>query len=163
LTKRAGAGTGRVPGLEQDRFERAALRYLAGHDRTETQMAAYLSRLGAPPSRIREFLDQLRSRGYLNDRAYALRWAQDRLTRRPMGPARLEAELEAKGFPSAAIADTIQTVYKESSPRDLAKRVLRQRERSGQRLTAARKAGLLRQSGFEEDLIEELLGGDGDR
>jgi regulatory protein len=156
-------GTGRGSESRQDRFERAALRYLAAHDRTEAQMTAYLSRRGAPSARIRELLEQFRTRGYLNDRAYALRWAQARIARRPMGSARLEAELESKGFPSAAIADAIRTVYKEASPRELAGRALRQRERTGTRLTAARKAGLLRQSGFEEELIEELLGLDDDR
>jgi len=161
LTGRTGAG--RASESRQDRFERAALRYLAAHDRTEAQMTAYLTRRGAHPSRIRALLDQFRSRGYLNDKAYALRWAQDRLARRPMGPARLEAELESKGFPRAAVADTVKTVYKESSPRDLAQRALRQRARTGTRLTLARKAGLLRQSGFDEELIEELLGLDEDR
>ena len=126
-------------------------------------MTAYLSHRGAPPTRIRELLEHFRSRGYLNDRAYALRWAQDRVTRRPMGSARLEAELESKGFPHAAIAETVRTVYKETSPRELARLALWQRERMGKRLTVARKAGLLRQSGFDEELIEELLGLDEDR
>lgn len=156
-------GTGRISESRQNRFERAAVRYLAAHDRTETQMAAYLSRRGASPACIRELLDRFRSHGYLNDRAYALRWARDRVARRPMGSARLEAELESKGFPSAAIADAVRTVYKETSPLELARRALRQRERVGERLTVARKAGLLRQSGFEEELIEELLGLDEDR
>jgi len=147
----------------QDRFERAALRYLGAHDRTEAQMSAYLTRRGAPPARIRELLAQFRSRGYLNDRTYALRWAQGRLARRPLGPARLEAELESKGFLQAAVADAVRTVYKETSPREVATRALRQREQRGTPLTLARKAGLLRQAGFDEELIDELLGLDDDR
>ena len=139
-------------------FERAAVRYLAGRDRTEAQMKAYLTRAGASPARIRALLDHFRARGYINDRAYALRWAQARLKQRPMGTARLEAELEAKGFAPATVAETVAQAYEGRAPREWAARLLRQRERAGRPLTPGRRAGLLRQYGFEEDVIEEMAG-----
>jgi regulatory protein len=156
------SGAQRSPDSGQDAFERAAVRYLAGRDRTEAQMTAYLTRAGASPGRIRTLLDHFRARGYLNDRAYALRWAQARLRRRPMGAARLEAELEARGFARATVAEAVAQAYEGRAPREWAARLLRQRERAGTRLTAARKAGLLRQYGFEEDVIGELIGTDGE-
>jgi regulatory protein len=142
----------------RDAIERAAVRYLAGRDRTEAQMKAYLTRAGASPARIRELLDHFRARGYINDRAYALRWAQARLQQRPMGSARLEAELEAKGFARAAVVEAVTRAYEGRAPREWAARLLQQRERSGKPLTAARKAGVLRRYGFEEDVIEEVVG-----
>ena len=152
-----------LPRRVRDAIEQAAVRYLAARDRTEAQMKAYLTRAGAPPARIRELLDHFRTRGYINDRAYALRWAQDRLARRPMGSARLEAELEAKGFVRATVAEALAQVYEGRAPREWAARLLRQRERMGRRLTSVRKAGLLRQHGFDEDVIEELVGMGEDR
>ncbi len=134
------------------------MRYLAGQDRTEAQMKAYLIRAGASPAHIRELLDHFRARGYINDRAYALRWTQARLKQRPMGSARLEAELSAKGFARTTVAETVAQAYEGRAPREWAVRLLRQRERSGKPLTAGRKAGLLRRYGFEEDVIEEIVG-----
>ncbi|MGH7166774.1 MAG: regulatory protein RecX, partial [Nitrospiraceae bacterium] len=74
-----------------DPTERAVLRYLARRDRTEAQVVAFLERHGTSPSRIKAWMTELRRRGYVNDKSFALRWAHARLARRPMGRERLEA------------------------------------------------------------------------
>lgn len=130
------------------------MRYLAQRERTEAQVKAYLSRAGAPASRIRALLSRFREQGYINDDAYASRWARARLAKRPMGQARLEAELLAKGFERATVALVVRQAYDGLSQRELAHTLL-----DRHRLTDRRRAvGLLRRHGFDEEIIEELLG-----
>ena len=75
-----------------------------------------------------------------------------------MGQARLEAELLAKGFERATVAKTVRQAYEDTNQRVLARTLLAQRlgrTASGDR---RRGAGLLRRYGFEEDVIEEVIG-----
>jgi regulatory protein len=146
------------PRSTADGFELAAVRYLARRERTEAQVRTFLSLAGASAVRIRSLLSQFRERGYLNDRAYAARWARDRLARCPMGQARLEAELLAKGFDRTIVAKTVRQVYDDTNQRTLAKALLVQRLGRAAAGDRRRGAGLLRRYGFDEDLVEELFG-----
>ena len=141
-----------------DPFEAAAVRYLARQERTEAQVKAYLSRAGASAIRIRTLLSRFREHGYINDDAYAARWARARLAKRPMGQARLEAELLAKGFERATVVQVLRQVYGELSQRDLARELLA--KRFGRNLPSDRRRGasLLQRHGFDEEIIEELFG-----
>ncbi|MER3422183.1 MAG: hypothetical protein C4293_02065, partial [Nitrospiraceae bacterium] len=93
-----------------DPLEQAALRHLARRDRTEAQMKAYLTRMGASPTRITSVIRGLQARGYLNDQAYALRWARSRIERRPMGRDRLEAELIGQGLDRHTVSGVLDQV-----------------------------------------------------
>jgi SOS response regulatory protein OraA/RecX len=97
--------------------------------------------------------------GYLNDEAYAQRWAGVKLARRPMGRDRLEAELLAQGLDRATVSRTLEKIYSRRNERDLARLLLSRRIGSGTGRTDAARAGLLRRYGFREELIEELLSG----
>lgn len=132
------------------------MRYLAQRERTEAQVRAFLSRAGASAARTRSLLSRFRTQGYLDDKAYALRWARARLARCPMGQARLEAELLAKGFDRATVASALRQAYADSDPRALARSLLVRRlgRAAGDR---RRGASLLRRYGFEEEIIEELF------
>jgi SOS response regulatory protein OraA/RecX len=135
-------------------FELAAVRYLAGRERTEAQVKAYLSRAGASAASIRSLLSRFRKQGYLDDEAYAVRWACARLARCPMGRARLEAELSAKGFERTAVATALRQAYADTDERAQARALLALRTAGNRRGNAA----LLRRYGFDDDLIEELSG-----
>ncbi len=141
-----------------DPFEAAAVRYLARRERTESQVKAYLSRAGASAVRIRALLSRFRVHGYINDEAYALRWARATLARRPMGQARLEAELLAKGFERATVARVLRQVDGELSQRDLARALLARRLGRGQSSDRRRGVSLLQRHGFDDEIIEELFG-----
>lgn len=142
-----------------DSVEPAVLRYLAQRDRSEAQVRAFLVRAGASPVRIRGVIASLLRQGYLNDKAYALRWARTRLARQPMGRSRLEAELFNRGLDRTITANTVEQVYREWPERDLALRLLGQRSRSEKPGGRSSAAGLLRRQGFDEEMIEDLLGG----
>ena len=142
-----------------DSIEQAVLRYLASRDRTEAQVRRFLSRAGASASRTQELIARFFRLGYLNDEAYAQRWAGVKLARRPMGRDRLEAELLAQGLDRATVSRTLEKIYSRRNERDLARLLLSRRIGSGTGRTDAARAGLLRRYGFREELIEELLSG----
>jgi len=145
------------PGSSVDGFELAAVRYLARRERTEAQVKTFLTRAGASAVRIRSLLSHFRERGYLNDKAYAARWARARLARCPMGQARLEAELLAKGFDRTIVVKAVRQVYDGTNQRTLARALLIQRLGRAAAGDRRRGADLLRRYGFDEDLIEELF------
>lgn len=105
-------------------------------------------------------LARLRAWGYLDDETFALRWARGRVASRPMGRARLEAELAAKGFDAGTTGRTLDSIYGDRREADMAEALLgrtsAQRARS-----AAQQAALLRRYGFSEDIIEQVMGTDG--
>ncbi|MEK6527147.1 MAG: hypothetical protein AABZ22_09760, partial [Nitrospirota bacterium] len=59
----------RFPLPADDSTEQAALRFLAGWDRTEAQVRTYLSGTGASSGRIQTLIKQFVKRWYLNDEA----------------------------------------------------------------------------------------------
>jgi regulatory protein len=146
------------PGSAADGFELAAVRYLARRERTEAQVRNLLSRAGASATRIRSLLARFREQGYLDDQAYAARWARDRLARCPMGQARLEAELLAKGFDRTIVAKTVRQVYENRNQPALARTLLVKRLGRGAAGDRRRGAGLLRRYGFDEEIIEKVFG-----
>lgn len=121
-------------------------------------MRAYLVRLGASSTHVRRVIEQLLERGYLNDERYALQWASDRLARRPMGRARLEAELIGQGLDRDTTAHALEHVYGGRSEHELALALLRQRPEARNPANRLREASLLRRYGFPEELIEAVLG-----
>ncbi|MGZ9133292.1 MAG: regulatory protein RecX, partial [Nitrospira sp.] len=83
-----------------------AIRFLARCDRTVAHVEQFLRSKGALPAQIRHTIRRLSDLRYLNDQAYAQRWMERRLVSRPMGPARIKAELQAKGI-AETVADRV--------------------------------------------------------
>jgi len=133
------------------------LRYLAQRERHEEQVKAYLARAGASLTQIRTVLSRFRRLGYLDDKAYARRWMAARLQRRPMGRARAEAELLARGFGPSLVQETLDGVYRDEDEGRLARALLRQRPGQADARPGG-PAALLRRHGFSEDTIEDVLG-----
>ncbi|HSF67930.1 MAG TPA: RecX family transcriptional regulator [Nitrospiraceae bacterium] len=141
-----------------DQWLQVALRALARSDRTTTQIEQLLATKKASPTQIRAVVRRLTSLGYLDDTAFAMRWADRRLARMPMGRARLQDELLATGCPEHIVQATLRTIYRKVSERELAMQAVRLAGRG----TSAQKLGslarLLNQRGFDEDTIEAALG-----
>lgn len=142
--------------ISTDQVEQAALRYLAQRDRTSAQVAWYLDRRGASRAQVRSVLRRLAKAGYLNDRAFALRWAETRLTRRPMGREALKAELLRQGLAESLVAETLDRLYGHDRERELAKQAIqRVSRRAGD--SPSRAARLLRQRGFDQETIDDVV------
>ena len=95
---------------------------------------------------------------YLDDVAFAARWADRRLARMPMGRARLQEELLATGCPEYIVHATLRATYRRVSERDLAMQVVTMAGRATSTQTRGRIARLLSQRGFDEDTIETVMG-----
>ena len=141
-----------------DRWLQLAVRALARSDRTVVQIERLLAAKGASPSQVRAVVRRLTSLTYLDDVAFAARWADRRLARMPMGRARLQEELLATGCPEHIVHATLRATYRKVSEQDLAMQVLTMAGRITSAQTRDRVARLLTQRGFDEDTIETVMG-----
>lgn len=139
------------------RLTRLALGYLSRQDRSVVQLSQYLSRRGASEAQIVQIVHRFRRLGYLNDEALARRWAAARLSKSPMGSARLRDELLAKGFDEAETSAAVAELYRERSERHWAELLVaagRRQRPATPWLTLIRR---LRQRGFDEDVIRDVV------
>jgi regulatory protein len=147
----------RVTGFEQDRWMQLAVRALARSDRTTAQIERLLEAKGASVSEVRVTVRRLISVRYLDDAVFASRWADRRLTRMPMGRARLQEELLATGCPEHIVLATLRATYRTVSEHDLAAQVVAMAGRTSSVQTPGRLARLLSQRGFDEETIETVI------
>jgi regulatory protein len=140
-----------------DQWLQLAVRALARHDRTTTQIERLLAAKGAPPSQIRTAVRRLTSLRYLDDVAFAARWADRRLARMPMGSARLQEELLATGCPEHIVRATLRAIYRKVSEQDLARQVISTAGRTTSVQALDRVARLLNQRGFDDGTIETVM------
>lgn len=136
---------------------RLALRFLARRDRTVAQVEQFLRSKGALPAQIRIMIRRLSDLRYLNDHAYAQRWMERRLVSRPMGQARIKAELQAKGIAETVADRVIADAFREVGEERMARRALNARQRHGGRLTPSQSVRFLRQRGFDEEAIDRIV------
>jgi regulatory protein len=141
-----------------DQWLQLAVRALARSDRTTAQIERLLEAKGASPSQVHAAVRRLTSLSYLDDKAFAARWAERRLARMPMGRARLQEELLATGCPEHIVQATLRAAYRKVSERDLALQVVAMAGRPTSVQTRGRLARLLNQRGFDEDTIETVMG-----
>ncbi len=113
---------------------------------------------GAGPGEARTIVGRLQDLGYLNDRAYAERWIESRLARKPMGVERLRYELLAKGLPEDLIEDAIRAQLGDVDEDQLARRALAMRQRRGGRLSSLHASHLLHRWGFAEETVARIIG-----
>jgi regulatory protein len=146
----------RIPQSGDAWFHRA-VQYLARFDRTAAQVGRFLTSKGASRAQVTQVISRLSALRYLGDRAYAARWIEATLARRPMGRDRLKSELMAKGLSETLVDDAIVQGLAGLDEETLARRVLRLKGRSG-RNPRRRTASLLRQRGFAEEIIERIIG-----
>lgn len=149
--------TGNVP-QSSEQWLSCAVRYLARWDRTAAQVAQFLRNKGASPAQIQRTINRLSDLRYLNDHAYAVRWLERRLARKPMGRERLKAELLATGVAESVVEGAMGEALQGVDEEVLARRALTMKQGRGGRLPLVKAARLLRQWGFEEDTIDRMMG-----
>ena len=140
-----------------DEWFHRAVRYLARFDRTAVQVERFLTSKGASRTQVKQVISRLSALKYLDDRAYAVRWLETTLARRPMGRDRLKSELIAKGLRETLADDAILEGLNGMDEETLARRALRLKGRHGGRNLRQRTASLLRQRGFGEETIERIM------
>jgi len=104
----------------------AALRYLSRKARTTAEMRSHLARRGYDVSAVNGALARLAELGYLDDAAYAVRYATWSATEKPMGRRRVSGDLARKGVASDVIEHALdEALGPEAESAALAKAMAR--------------------------------------
>jgi len=120
----------------------AAADLLSRRPWTTRALAARLRQRGAPAPVATEVVADLIARGHLDDAAFARHWATTR-SARGYGPARLRAELRARGV-GAPLIDAALAAVDDDSELERARAVARRRLPALRRGDRARAAARLR-------------------
>ena len=109
-------------GTPSESLLNAALHLLAPRRRGVEELRGRLLKRGFPPTEVSQCLIWLEERDLLDDEAFALALARDRLRFSPRSPALLERELVLKGIASALARDAVHAAMEEEgvSDRELA-------------------------------------------
>ena len=82
-----------------------AARYLGARPRTRWELERRLKRTGAEEAVVERTLERLTALGYVDDRAFARWWAEQRDRHSPRGRRMVEAELRQHGVPREVIEE----------------------------------------------------------
>jgi regulatory protein len=153
-----------------DPFE-VALRQLERRARTVAEVRRHLRGRGFAPAQIDEVIGRLARLGYLDDRAYAARYAAWSAEERPMGRRRLAQELMRRGVERATIDSVLQEAFGPEQEAGALDRALRKAARGvatpPDDKARRRVASYLLRRGFRPGLVmaavEAWAGGRGDR
>jgi regulatory protein len=126
---------------------------------TRAELTVRLRRRGAPPDVAGAVADDLAARGYLDDAAFARHWVATR-SARGYGPARLRAELRARGVEGPLI-DTALGALDRGDQLEEARRLARRRlaalGRAEPDKAAARLRDHLLRRGFAAGLVARVV------
>lgn len=132
------------------------VRFLAYRPRSEQEVRRNLSDKDIPQAVIDAAVDRLHNLGYLDDRAFALFWIENRSTFKPLSPRALRYELRQKGVADPIITDLLADVDAYDAAYQAARKRL-QRLRGTDRSTFRSKINAFLQSrGFTYDIIRDI-------
>jgi regulatory protein len=110
--RRAGAPRER-PELDAKAAKLAAFELLAMKAWSARELIRRLRRRGAPAEIARAVVEELQTRGYVDDQAFARFWAESRARGRRVGSRRLRQELAQKGIPNAVAGPAVEAAFLE--------------------------------------------------
>jgi regulatory protein len=137
-------------------FERA-LEALGRKERTEGELAAWLSARGFDADEVESVIGRLIEAGALDDARFARRYAEDKRELRGWGPERIRGALEARGVGAAEI-DAALAVDDHSRQVERAVELLRRRSDSlDQEAGRARALAFLTRRGYDYELAYDAV------
>lgn len=162
MAGRRRAEGGRPPRiLDPPRARAVALDLLSRKAWTRRDLRARLCRRGAPEAVAEAVVADLEARGHVDDRAFALAWAESRARGRAFGSRRLREELVRKGVARPVVADAVRRAFAETDEET------RAREAAERRLPALRRAtpaeagrrlwGYLSRRGFPAEVVRRVV------
>jgi len=142
--------------------EQRAVALLARRPHTEAELRRALAAAGFPDEAIEATLARLRDRGYVGDHALAVQYIVSRAERLGHAPARLAAELRARGVSEEVLREA-EREARELHGIDALQLVRREVGRRGAGRGAdprrnARVYNALLRAGYEADLLRAVLG-----
>lgn len=152
--------------LAEGRFREVmdrALDYLSYRSRSRAELERHLRGKGWDGPVVERVVERCRELDYLDDRAFAVSYARDRIRLKPRGKFRLLRELRKKGVSEADAEAGIDRAFREEgvSERELLERAAEKRW-EGRRTDDPRKLrrrlwGYLRRRGFRSHDIREVV------
>jgi len=134
---------------------------LARRDHSEAEIRRALGREGHPEPDVEAALDRLRAERYLDDAAYAARFARSRLAHQGLGQRRIRAALGQRGVARTAVERGIREALEEVSEADtltaLARKYWRERTQDQPEQRLRKLWSFLLRRGFSPDLVRERL------
>ncbi len=85
-----------------------AIQLLAYRPRSTQEIRQHLTHKGTAPEVVEAALQHLSDQGYLDDRAFARFWIENRTAFKPLGPQALQYELRQKGVAANIIQELVQ-------------------------------------------------------
>lgn len=140
---------------EQQLVYDKAVGFLAFRPRSEAEMRRYLRDKGVDEAQAAVVLDKLRAAGYVDDRAFARWWVENRTQFNPRGAFALRQELRLKGIAEALIAEAIAENQPDAEGTIERVAATRARRLAGEERTAFRRklsSFLLRRGFAYEDI-----------
>jgi len=92
-----------------------AIRFLGYRPRSRWEIEQYLAKKEFPPDVIDYAVERLTARGYLDDRAFARAWVDNRMRFRPRGAYGLRHELRQKGLGDEVIEEALADLDEEAA------------------------------------------------
>ena len=138
-----------------------ALERLALRDHSEEELRRALARAGYPGDEVEAAIERLRDRRFVDDDAYALRFAQSRIGRRGQGRHRVRQALHRRGVPRATIERGLEAALREVSEAEaldeVARRYWRSHERDEPRRRMRKLCDHLLRRGFPGSLVRDRV------
>lgn len=144
----------------QDALEsayQAALRYIALRPRSEKEVRQYLERRGLGREAVEGLLSRLEERGWIDDRAFAAFWLDNREAFRPKGRWALRAELYEKGVAEETIEAVLAPLDEEESAMRAAEKALNRYVTLDRDTFYRRLMGYLQRRGFALDVCRRTV------
>lgn len=144
---------------ERQRSYADALLYLSRKPRTAHEISLRLVEKGWSPETIKEVIERLASEGFIDDAAYALEWAGQRVKNRGKGKLWVRHELRQKGVSKPLIEEALNEVSEEDEfDSALQLGAKKWRATKGEPLDRKRKTGaFLMRRGYSGGLVSKII------
>jgi len=137
-----------------------AIYYLSFRPRSQAEVRSYLRKKATPPQIIEAVIERLQNLEYVNDRAFATFWQENRQQFNPRGSQALRNELRMKGVDREIIDETVSDEQDEELARRAAlrkARLLVQMPEMDYATFRNRLGGFLVRRGFAYDVVARVV------
>jgi regulatory protein len=145
----------------RNRGRQYVLRLLTIKDRTAAELVDKLRRKGFNEDVTSSIIAEMKDLGYVDDKRYAMHFAEVRANYDLFGPYRIRVELEKRGIAREMAKDTVSCVFQEGKEEanalELARRWIARKDTDDIERAGRRLYGYLARRGFTPDVVRRTL------
>jgi regulatory protein len=144
---------------EAEKATEAALTFVSYRPRSEREVRDRLRRRQFAPAAIEYAVEKLRGWRYLDDRAFAAYWVENRIEHAPRGRRSLKEELRSKGVDREVAGEVIDQsgLDEQSDALEIARKRLRSLSGLDEQTQRRRLAAFLARRGYGWDVVKPVL------